>query len=370
MTEWIGLESEKEKLDKRLIRKLEKMFDVIVIHDSLMNIDFFDKKICFLFGTAENYKEHLSKTFEIIDFNKIKKRTEKLEEIELYSSEKDSYTFEYKNFAYITIKDKNDEIVCMIDVLGNFHFCDFWHYDNKHTKTILNILKKYNNVNIDLNVYIEREFLDRLKRINTIRIKEIVVDFDKNEYIKKVKELFRNKIKEIKEFYEQQQRNKIELLKNEMNELLNRIESEKNKSFIDGLNFYKILKDKGYKIDNDYIVINKRIVVETVKDRNKIYILSDINRNLVGKFFAENIRIKISDYSKAYVEKHYHANIDSAGEICLGDLKERSLKEVIEKIEEMLKCCNLDSCFDNDAANELYDILSKRTDNGGDVWTV
>ncbi len=341
---------------------LNSRFDIIYLHRDFYNDDEINilNNICFIYSKHEKYKVIINK---YTDNNNEAKKIK----LKIYLKGSETYfahgglTDINKQAKYIYV-DKNDNIFCVVDILNNFHFSDFIHNERKELYELAKkiIKKHYKNEKISL---MQNNILNQLKELNTTKIIEIKTQFDKNAYLKNVKKLLNYHINNIKQYYKNVYSYKIKVLEEMLKEKEREIEEERANTFINALKL--IQKHKDIVIENNEIVIKKKIICKFVKYGNKLYNLD------TDRFFVKNIHIKISNnVDRVYVEKHYHVNVNSENNVCLKELRNRDIIYVFENIEKFFEICNLDSAFSSNPATKELKTIIKRKCNRGDVWYV
>jgi len=360
-----GNPHEKERFFKSIGMSKRELSDALPDYDFyLQGYDRFheeslSKKIVFAFGDAVyRYK---SKGLLVTPHHTIEKRENFAFDGAVEYDNKFSDIYDY---AIVKIFDEKGLHIGLVDTLGNLHLTDFYHNSKPFPVDFAEFVKKYRYSHEGV---IEDKFLRIIKAINPYKIKEIKVEFDKERYIKEVMDSFRAEIKNMLA----KERIIINDLKEafdyEIKNLRRNIEAERQNGFIEGLkSAFKLKKD--WKIEGEWLKYTKRIYANRVKCYGRLYRLDDDK-----KFYVSGLRIYIAprifnDYVKC--SRAYHPNCRGQS-VCIGDLDGKPISEVIEKVVDLLKTCNLESAYDVEATHELREAVDESMlEEEGVVWDV
>jgi len=244
-------------------------------------------------------------------------------------------------------KDEFGDDIAVVDCYGNIYFIDFIHYKSEGKNFLpvfFEILKQENHplVNEWWELFCEQE-------ISKIIYPEIVKAVKTLGIASKAKTVIEG---EIQSQYSLQ----ISILEKEIEKLreeeAKRAEKEIWEAFLEGVN---ICREKGWRVDENFLKYTKKIDVLFIKGDNKIV------RAPEGKYFVENITFSLSEEGIiAKAKKWFHPNISERGIICLGDIIEVE-KRFLEKLKNLyilpkvLQTINLDSCYDVMAKREAWE---------------
>ena len=120
-------------------------------------------------------------------------------------------------------------------------------------------------------------------------------------------------------------------------------------------------QSRGWIVKGDRIVYTKTIYAKKIKYDNTIV---EIPEGYETQFYCINLYILFEDIksdltvSKALVEDSYHPNISREEKIvCLGDLENKPLLIVLDKLPALLEVVNLDSCYEDDPQIDAEDLF-------------
>lgn len=243
-------------------------------------------------------------------------------------------------------------------VEGKVYFCDFIHNEDPiYAPFFFSVLEQEG--------FVERGFFDKavMSEVGRVirryanapfyKIKYIELVDDKREMVNKLKSSANNIRKILSEHYAKQSEIMRKTFDARFEKLKEKGEREKTMLLVEAIRNKSLLADFEISEKGNEIILRKRIKAECYKKRDTVY---ELPSDMLGKFYVENIRIKIEPviYNRhVNAEKAYHPNVSSSGSCCIGDLEGKSLFEVIKGLEGIFKMCNLDSAFSNHATNEL-----------------
>lgn len=297
----------------------------------------------------------------------------KIETGRLTSAEKDIFMDVDDKKIKLKYVNEYGDTVAYVDTLGNLYMCDFYHNEAR-MPWAASLIREY------IEIAAQRGIMDIISVIKTAKVREIVIEFDKEAYIKEVEKTVKEQLEKIALKYKALAESHIDTIKNQYTikentlkkryrALESRIESERNSAFKVGVEIATRLPE-GWKIDkwydNTFLIYDKRIPVTHVKQNNRLY------RVPPDLFYVNKIAVPIEEeVSKAYLIEGYHPNGKNDEEIlCIGDLKGKPLMEVLEKLPESLKTANLDSAYSCGATAELEEMLeNQELDEEGAVWS-
>lgn len=158
----------------------------------------------------------------------------------------------------------------------------------------------------------------------------------------------------------------LSLMKERILDLEQQIEQMQRDVFARGLELVMKATKLGWEIDLEkmQILYKKRIVVNKIVKDQKTWNIE------LDKFFVEGLYIPLSgEKVKAFVQKAYHPNVSSSGQVCMGDLVGKPLIKVLEDLPKMLECINLNSAYPGPATEDA-EILAESMSSDGEVWQI
>lgn len=138
-----------------------------------------------------------------------------------------------------------------------------------------------------------------------------------------------------KDVYENIVEQQTKTLREEIDELKNKLQDKSIEAFVEGIKF----KQDDWKVEEEYLVKYVDFFPEYIVKNRKRY---EINQERTP-FHIEKIKVKIDKYPGIAYAYGAHPNTDEDGGLCLGDLSGKPIKYILENIEKTLNICNLDS---------------------------
>jgi len=174
--------------------------------------------------------------------------------------------------------------------------------------------------------------------------------------VKSINDLQKEAVNTVKRSFEMQLKARIKALQKRIEILQKQLEQERANAFLNGLQLASELSKKGWIVENGLLVYKRPIYVKAAKYQGNIYPVKS------KEFFVQGLRIKIKDKisnnDTAY-DKAFHPNA-SNGRVCLGELENKSILEVVNNIVQMFQVANLDSAYRNEATARLKQYIKNR----------
>lgn len=169
----------------------------------------------------------------------------------------------------------------------------------------------------------------------------------------------------LRSSYGSQLDSKLTSLKNEISLLKSEIKNTKITSFTEGIKCAQQIDTK-WKVDGNRLVYKKKIYAKQVKRGNILYELPPETET----YFISNLSLEIGPtISNAFCKTSHHPNAVIGGVVCMGDLENKPILEVLTKLPESLQTINMDSAFNNSAtSNVLYALGTGEFKQTSEIW--
>lgn len=130
-----------------------------------------------------------------------------------------------------------------------------------------------------------------------------------------------------------------------------------------GIEIGYLCVDTDWKLKDGSLYYKKPIICKYIKKHGKIIEIPEAYKN---GFFAKQLKIKLKEITgdltvvKMYAINAYHPNIyySGSGKVCMGDLENKHIIEVLKEVPEMLETINLDSAYTYNATTDADDIFN------------
>lgn len=226
---------------------------------------------------------------------------------------------------------------------GKILFCDFHH--NARTNFKAEFLQAMDA--LMGTSYFAKYLIDEAVKYS-VKIEKIVFVEDKEALVEQFQKqlthqnkLMLDQLQVIREYYHDRLR-----------ELQLQIEQERQEALIEGIAIGSSLE--GWKYEYGNFVYTKKIYVEKIVKGRFTRDIRTTKLYVKGLWVARDAETK---KWRAYAEDSVHPNIDSAtGKVCLGDLANAPLPELLQRLPDLLKIANLDSAYSN-RGEEIADRL-------------
>lgn len=292
-------------------------------------------------------------------YNKIQNGIKiKIPSIILYDAENDR-NFDASSMP-ILFEDKYGAIFAGIDVNGHIHTSDFYH--NEKPINIDWLMSYISDVSLN-SVEIVKEILTvPIERIEKVIVKTKV---DVKEYKQKVKKELLEKLEDIRALYE----TKINILKKQHEAEIENVKKAQIDFVMKGIEIGYLCANTEWEFKDGCLWYNRPITCKYIKKQGRIIEIPETRRS---NFYTKALKIKLKEITedltvvKMYAVNAYHPNINysGSGELCMGDLENKHIIEVLKEVPEMLETINLDSAYTCNATTDAEDMFRVLDDKG------
>lgn len=212
----------------------------------------------------------------------------------------------------------------------------------------------------------EPEMLDEAVVVGTDGVHKLKVHTV--EDAETLEDVTRQAREDTKQVYERQVEAKVDTLKKRNQRLEEKIEEERQKMLVKGLEMVNELEN--WKVEDGYLKYTETIHPETVQHRDKDDDPRELTEDAKEKFYVKGLKVEIKSHikkPKADGDESYHPHVFDWG-ACSGSFKADMGKEGLEAIIEQLKHIDIHRNAQNDAERDLMNNLEEyiKTDEDGE----
>lgn len=252
----------------------------------------------------------------------------------------------------IEVCTQNNEIIACIDPFGVIHMCDFYH-DHKKFPDFFEIIKLLSENRDKISGLIAKQTLDTIEKINPRIIKRVIIEeghVDPDLYMSTIQHHVQMMAETIQKTTEMKMLAEIQAKDLQIQSLKNEIEKARSDAIVEAIKIIRrgVLND--WEIFDNTLRYKHQVVVDTVQINKTLYRWPNDATVLYVNNITVDIVPKVTK-GDARARDAFHPNVNDRGEICLGELENKPLLEVLEKLPSMMRMANIDSCYHNDATS-------------------